>query len=261
MALVYDKWGNFKGYTSNGKGAWDYWYGGKYKLVPMNLKGIKDRKIKELSKERIIVECIIRPLEEERVIKERFIQYNTIENVLLRQEQFKLYYYGSKLSIKEVKEEELNRMLESYESFKESGAKAFYNWLKAYVVVDYGLLLEMVKLTSETKQQKYKKMKSIKKVFGNLAKVSKKLEKDDYLYDITNWYKDEEQYKEELLEARDSLSERHMYVINGFMESIKIDEKYKEIKYKSTLRSYHKRLEDEARRWEDYKRRDAEARM
>lgn len=127
--------------------------------------------------------------------------------------------------------------------------------------LNYGLLLEMVKLTSETKQQKYKKTKSIKKVFGNLAKVSKKLEKDDYLYDMTNWYKDEEQYQEELLEARDSLYERHMYVINGFMESIKVDEKYKEIKYKTTLRSYHKRLDDEARRWEDYKRRDAEARM
>lgn len=52
-----------------------------------------------------------------------------------------------------------------------------------------------------------------------------------------------------------------MHVIDGFMESIKVDEKYKEIKYKTTLRSYHKRLEDEARRWEDYKRRDAEARM
>lgn len=261
MALSYDKWGNFLGYTSNGKGAWDYWYGRKYKLVPMNLKGIKDRKVKELSKERIIVDCIIRPIKKERVIKERFIQYNTIENVLLRQEQFKLYYYSSSLPIEEVKEEELNRMLESYESFKESGAKAFYNWLKSYVVVDYGLLLELVKLTSETKQQKYKKMKSIKKVFGNLAKVSKKLEKDDYLYDVTNWYKDEEQYQEELLEAKDNLYERHMCVINGFMESIKIDEKHKDIKYKTTLRSYHKRLEDEARRWEDYKRRDVEARM
>lgn len=260
MALCYDKWGNFIGYTSNGKGAWDYWYSRKYKLVPMNLKGIKDRKVKELSKERTIVNCIIRPLQEERVVKERFIQYNTIDNIKLRQEQFKLYYYGGNMTIEELKAEELQRMLESYNCFKESGAKGFYNWLKSYVVVDYELLLELVKITSKSKQQRYKKMQSIKKVFGNLAKVSKKLEKDDYLYDITNWYKDDEQYQEELTDARENLVDRYTMLLSGFMNSIKCKEGYKEIKYNTSLRSYHKRLDDEARRWTELVRKDREAR-
>lgn len=95
---------------------------------------------------------------EERFYRSKYINYNTIQLNIIRKRNFKVYYCTNRYTIKELRELELNQMLSHYHEIKRSTRKAFIMFLKSYVIVDESLLVEMIDIISDTRQQKYKKM-------------------------------------------------------------------------------------------------------
>lgn len=90
-------------FEPNGKGTEFYWYRNKYKVLKRDRKTIRDNKLKELSKDRTIVDCIINPLNTELVYKEKHHRFNSIDNAIDRQEQFRLYYLSNDITIEELR--------------------------------------------------------------------------------------------------------------------------------------------------------------
>lgn len=90
--------------------------------------------------------------------RSKYINYNTVQLNIIRKRNFKVYYCTNKYTLKELRELELNQMLNHYHEIKRSTRKAFITFLKSYVIVDESLLVEMIGIISDTRQQKYKKM-------------------------------------------------------------------------------------------------------
>ncbi|MDB2153817.1 hypothetical protein [Clostridium butyricum] len=95
---------------------------------------------------------------EERFYRSKYINYNTVQLNIIRKRNFKVYYCTNRCTLEELKKVELNQMINHYYKIKRNTRKAFIMFLKSYVVIDESLLIEMINIISDTRQQKYKKM-------------------------------------------------------------------------------------------------------
>ena len=95
---------------------------------------------------------------EEKFYRRKYINYNTVQLNIIRKRNFKVYYCTNRYTLKELRKLELNQMLNHYYEIKRNTRKAFIMFLKSYVVIDEELLIEMIDIISDTRQQKYKKM-------------------------------------------------------------------------------------------------------
>lgn len=123
--------------------------------------------------------------EEEKFYRSDYIKYNTLHFSNIRKRNFKRYYCTSGISLEELKEIELNQMIKYYYNIKKITRKAFIMFLKSYVVVDENILMKMIDMTSDTRQQKYKKIVVLRRfkeenslvignVFSELDRLSEK---------------------------------------------------------------------------------------
>ena len=100
---------------------------------------------------------------EERFYRSKYINYNTVQLNIIRKRNFKVYYCTNRYTLKELRKLELNQMLNQYYEIKRKTRKAFIMFLKSYVVIDEELIIEMIDIISDTRQQKYKKMTILKR--------------------------------------------------------------------------------------------------
>ncbi|MGG7213566.1 hypothetical protein ACQPUY_08095 [Clostridium nigeriense] len=89
---------------------------------------------------------------EERFYRSKYINYNTGQLNIIRKRNFKAYYCTDRYTLEELKQVELNQMLNHYHEIKRNTRKAFIMFLKSYVVVDEELLIEMIDIISDTRQ-------------------------------------------------------------------------------------------------------------
>ncbi|EMU53262.1 hypothetical protein [Clostridium butyricum] len=145
---------------------------------------------------------MILDVEEEEFYRSDYIKYNTLQLSIIRKRNFKRYYCTSGISLEELKEKELSQMIKYYYNIKKVTRKAFIMFIKSYVVVDENLLMKMIDMTSDTRQQKYKKIVMLRRfkeenslvignVFNEIDRLSEReirriREMEDYNQKIRN---------------------------------------------------------------------------
>ena len=128
-------------------------------------KELKNSYISEVEKSITKVDCTVKPLEKEDFYRQRYLQ--TAKGLAtIRQRRMKEYYCISGRTIQELKDEEFKRMLDSYRIFEARvKRKAFKSFLENYVVIDYGLLEQLIDEISSSRQQRYNKRVTVAIVF------------------------------------------------------------------------------------------------
>ena len=109
------------------------------------------------------VKVIIEAEAEEDFYRSQYIIYNVNSAVTIRKRNFREYYCINDIELNELKDIEFKQMLESYYRWKKNTRKAFIMFLKSYVIVDENLLMRLIRITSTTKQQVYKKKTILKR--------------------------------------------------------------------------------------------------
>ena len=118
---------------------------------------------------------------EEKFYRSNYKTICTTGGINIRCRKFKEYYCINDMTIQELREKELQQMLEHYRAYLSTSRKGFLLFIRNYIIVDEYLLYELIDRISTTPQQAYKKRTQWKRlkaeVIINSTNLFQELEK------------------------------------------------------------------------------------